>query len=72
MKVRHMPAAFCHDPWFIVRHTPEMFHDTFRGCTIRSLLGLEGDRKAFERYKAIRKQERVYLEAGERAGELDL
>jgi anaerobic magnesium-protoporphyrin IX monomethyl ester cyclase len=61
MKVRHMPAAFRHDPWYIVRHAPEMFSDTFRGCTFRSMLGLEDDRKAFQRYKAIREQERVYV-----------
>jgi anaerobic magnesium-protoporphyrin IX monomethyl ester cyclase len=61
MKVRHMPAAFRHDPWFIVRHAPEMFSETFRGCTFRSLLGLEDERKAFQRYKAIRKQEREYV-----------
>jgi anaerobic magnesium-protoporphyrin IX monomethyl ester cyclase len=61
MKVRHMPAAFRHDPWFIVRHAPEMFSDTFRGCSLRSMLGLEDDRRAFQRYKAIREQERVYV-----------
>jgi len=61
MKVRHMPAAFCHDPWFVVRHAPEMLSHTFRGCTFRSVLGLEADRKAFERYKVIRRQERAYV-----------
>ncbi len=61
MKVRHMPAALCHDPWFVVRHAPEMLAHTFRGCTLRSVLGLEDDRKAFGRYKAIRRQERAYV-----------
>jgi anaerobic magnesium-protoporphyrin IX monomethyl ester cyclase len=61
MKVRHMPAAFCHDPWFVVRHAPEMLAHTFRGCTLRSALRLEDDRKAFGRYKAIRHQERSYM-----------
>src|SRR2546425_8176259 len=61
MKVRHLPAAFCHDPWFVVRHAPEMLAHTFRGCTLRSVLGLEDDRKAFGRYKVIRRQERAYL-----------
>src|SRR6266700_7103667 len=51
MKVRHMPAALCHDPWFVLRHAPEMLAHTFRGCTLRSVFGLEGDRKVFERYK---------------------
>src|SRR5262249_33122677 len=41
MKVRHMPAALRHDPWFVLRHAPEMLAHTFRGCTLRSVLGLE-------------------------------
>jgi len=61
MKVRHMPAALSHDPWFVVRHAPEMLAHTFRGCTLRSVLRLEDNRKAFQRYKAIRQQERAYL-----------
>jgi anaerobic magnesium-protoporphyrin IX monomethyl ester cyclase len=61
MKIRHMPAAFRHDPWFVVRHAPQMFAYTFRGSTIGSALGLESTRKAFERYKAIRRQEREYV-----------
>jgi radical SAM superfamily enzyme YgiQ (UPF0313 family) len=61
MKVRHMPVALCHDPWFVVRHAPEMLAHTLRGCTLRSILGLEDTRKAFERYKAIRRQERAYV-----------
>jgi radical SAM superfamily enzyme YgiQ (UPF0313 family) len=61
MKVRHMPTAFCHDPWFVVRHAPEMLAHTFRGCTLRSIVGLEDARKAFSRYKVIRRQERMYV-----------
>ena len=61
MKVCHMPVAFCHDPWFVVRHAPEMLAHTFRGCTLRLVLGLEDDRKAFGRYKVIRRQEREYV-----------
>jgi radical SAM superfamily enzyme YgiQ (UPF0313 family) len=61
MKVRHMPAAFRHDPWFVVCHAPQMLAHTFRGCTLGSVLGLEEERKAFERYKAIRRQEREFV-----------
>lgn len=61
MKIRHMPAALRHDPGFIMRHAPEMLAHTFRGCTLRSVLGLEDERKSFERYKAIRRQEREYV-----------
>jgi anaerobic magnesium-protoporphyrin IX monomethyl ester cyclase len=61
MKIRHMPAAFCHDPWFVVRHAPQMLAHTFRGSTIGSVLGFESSRKAFQRYKSIRRQEREYV-----------
>ena len=60
MKLRHMPVALWHDPWFVLRHGPEMLANTFRGCTLRSVLQLEDNRKAFARYKAIRHQERIY------------
>jgi anaerobic magnesium-protoporphyrin IX monomethyl ester cyclase len=59
MKLRHMPAAFCHDPWFVARRGLAMLAHTFRGCTLASVLGLEDNRKVFERYKAIRHRERV-------------
>ncbi len=61
MKVRHMPAALRHDPWFIMRHAAQMLAHTFRGCTLRSMMGLEDNRKAFARYKVIRRQERDYV-----------
>jgi radical SAM superfamily enzyme YgiQ (UPF0313 family) len=61
MKVRHMPAALRHDPWFVMRHATEMLAHTFRGCTLRSVMGLEDEREAFARYKAIRCQERDYV-----------
>jgi len=61
MKVRHIPAVFRHDPWFVIRHTRQMVAHTFRGSTLRSALGLESSRKAFERYKEIRRSERVYV-----------
>jgi anaerobic magnesium-protoporphyrin IX monomethyl ester cyclase len=61
MKLRHMPVAFRHDPWFVVRHAPEMLAHTFRGCSVRSVLGLEDSRKVFDRYKALRRQEREYV-----------
>jgi anaerobic magnesium-protoporphyrin IX monomethyl ester cyclase len=61
MKLRHMPVALRHDPWFIVRHAPQMLAHTFRGCSVRSVLGLEDARKAFQRYKAIRGREREFV-----------
>jgi anaerobic magnesium-protoporphyrin IX monomethyl ester cyclase len=56
-----MPAAFAHSPLFLFRNAPKMFAHTFRGSTIRSFLGLEDERKAFERFKAIRRAERAYV-----------
>jgi anaerobic magnesium-protoporphyrin IX monomethyl ester cyclase len=61
MKVRHMPATLRHDPWFVVANAPRMLRHTFRGSSVRSWLGLEDQRKAFERYRAIRKAEQNYL-----------
>ena len=61
MKLRHMGAAIRHDPWFITRHAAAMLAHTFRGCSVRSMLRLGDERKAFERYKAIRREEKAYL-----------
>jgi anaerobic magnesium-protoporphyrin IX monomethyl ester cyclase len=61
MKLRHMPAAFARSPLFLLRNAPRMFAHTFRGSTIRSFLGLEDERKAFKRFQAIRRAERVYV-----------
>jgi hypothetical protein len=61
MKVRHMPAAFRHDPLFVLRHARRMFTHTFRGASWRNWLGLEDDRAAFRRYKALRRREREYV-----------
>src|SRR5262245_6229561 len=61
IKTHHMPAAFLHSPLFILRNARKMFAHTFRGSSIKSLLGLEDERVAFERYRAIRKAERVYI-----------
>jgi radical SAM superfamily enzyme YgiQ (UPF0313 family) len=61
MKVRHMPEVLWHDPWFALTHAPQMLAHTFRGSSLRSILGLESQRRAFERYKAIRRAERDYV-----------
>jgi anaerobic magnesium-protoporphyrin IX monomethyl ester cyclase len=44
-----------------LRNAPKMFAHTFRGSTIRSFLGLEDERKAFQRFQAIRRAERAYV-----------
>ena len=61
MKLRHMPAAFFHDPIFILRRAPRMFAHTFRGCTFKTFFGLEDERKAFARFRAIHRAERAYI-----------
>lgn len=61
MKTHHMPAAFRHDPWFVLSHAWKMAAHTFRGSSMRSVAGLESERKVFERYRAIRRAEREYL-----------
>jgi anaerobic magnesium-protoporphyrin IX monomethyl ester cyclase len=61
MKLRHFPVALRHDPRFVLRHGHQMLAHTFRGTTARSLLGLESQRKVFDRYRARRHAEREYL-----------
>lgn len=61
MKLRHMPVALKHDPMFVIKNGPKMFADTFRGSTLKTFLGMEDERKAFERYRAHRKVERTYI-----------
>jgi radical SAM superfamily enzyme YgiQ (UPF0313 family) len=62
MKVRHMPAAFRHDPLFVARHAGRMLAHTFRGSSWRSAIGLESQRDVFRRYRAIRAREREYVD----------
>jgi anaerobic magnesium-protoporphyrin IX monomethyl ester cyclase len=62
MKVRHMPKALRHDPWFVVRNGRRMLAHTFRGTTWRTVLGLESSREAFRRYRALRARERHYVD----------
>ena len=59
MKLKHMPAALKHSPWFVLRNTVAMFRFTFAGSTMRSILGLESDRAVFDRYRAIRREQRA-------------
>ena len=61
MKTRHIPAVIAHDPIFVLRNWWKMLSHTFRGSSLRSALGLESDRKVFERYKSLRSSERAYL-----------
>ena len=61
MKVQHVPVALKHDPGFVVFQGWRMLLHTFRGSSLRSLLGLESDRKVFERYRKIRRAEREYV-----------
>jgi radical SAM superfamily enzyme YgiQ (UPF0313 family) len=61
MKGRHMPVALRHNPLFVLRNATRMFAHTYRGSTIKSLIGWEDERKAFERYRTRRHAERAYL-----------
>jgi radical SAM superfamily enzyme YgiQ (UPF0313 family) len=61
MKLRHLPTALRHSPGFALRHGLGMLRHTFRGCSLRSLVGLEDERRAFARYRAIRRAERAYV-----------
>ena len=61
MKVRHLPTVIRHSPLFVLRHGREMLRHTFRGSGLGTFLGLEDERDAFARYRAIRRAEREYL-----------
>ena len=61
MKVHHFPAVLKHDPGFVLLRGWKMMHHTFRGSSIRSALGLESEKKVFERYREIRRAEREYV-----------
>jgi anaerobic magnesium-protoporphyrin IX monomethyl ester cyclase len=61
MKLHHIPAALAHDPGFVLLKGWKMFLHTFRGSSIKSALGLESDKKVFERYREIRRAEREYV-----------
>jgi radical SAM superfamily enzyme YgiQ (UPF0313 family) len=61
MKVRHLRPAFSHSPLFVMRNGAKMLAHTFRGVTLKTLLGLEDERAAFARYRAIRQAERVFV-----------
>ncbi len=61
MKVRHFPTALRHDPLYVSRNSLRMLRHTFRGSTLRTWLGLETERAAFQRYKAIRRAEREFF-----------
>src|SRR6266850_628672 len=49
MKLRHLPSVFIHSPLFISRHGAKILAHIFRGVTLKTLFGLENERKAFER-----------------------
>lgn len=61
MKLSHFPKALLHDPLFCLRNAPRMLAHTFRGSSLKSLLGLENERKVFARYRALRALERNYI-----------
>jgi anaerobic magnesium-protoporphyrin IX monomethyl ester cyclase len=61
MKVHHVPAALKHDPGFVLLRGWKMLLHTFRGSSVRSMLGLESEKKVFERYREIRRAEREYV-----------
>src|SRR4029077_5277872 len=60
MKLRHLPSVFFHNPLFVSRHGAKILAHMFRGVALKTLFGLESERKAFERYRAIRQTERIY------------
>jgi radical SAM superfamily enzyme YgiQ (UPF0313 family) len=61
MKLRHMLVVLVHDPWFILRNGFRMLGHTFRGCRLKTLIGLEDEHRAYERYRSMRMRERLHI-----------
>jgi radical SAM superfamily enzyme YgiQ (UPF0313 family) len=61
IKLRHVPIALLNNPLFMLTRWPLILAHTFRGTTLKALMGLEDERRSFERYRAIRNTERVYI-----------
>jgi anaerobic magnesium-protoporphyrin IX monomethyl ester cyclase len=61
MKLRHIPVALLHNPRFMLKSWPRILAHTFRGSSLRSVIGLEDERRTFERYRDIRRVERAYV-----------
>ena len=61
MKLGHFWPTLRHSPLFVLRHGASMVAHTFRGSSLRSMLGLESERDVFHRYRKIRRAERDYL-----------
>ena len=61
MKLGHFWPTLKHSPLFVLRHGASMVAHTFRGSSLRSMLGLESERDVFHRYRKIRRAERDYL-----------
>jgi hypothetical protein len=53
--------VFFHDPLFVLRNGRKMLSHTFRGTHWKTLFGLENERNAFARYRAIRQAERMFV-----------
>jgi anaerobic magnesium-protoporphyrin IX monomethyl ester cyclase len=59
MKVKHFPAACVHSPAFVAGNGWRMLAHTFAGSTWRSLVGLESEHAAFDRFRRQRRRERA-------------
>src|SRR5437660_12428695 len=54
MKLKHMPAAFAHSPWFVLQNGRRMLAHTFAGSTLSSILGLQPAAAVFARFRERR------------------
>ncbi len=62
MQARHMPAVIRWSLRFVLRHSRRMLAHTLGGSSVlKSPPRLEDERRAFERYRAIRRAERSYV-----------
>ena len=60
MKTKHIFSTAAHN-FYVFRHTFGLLAHSFRGSSLKSMLGLEDERKVFERYRSLRNSERIYV-----------
>ncbi len=60
MKTKHIFATAGHN-FYVFRNAFRLLAHSFRGSSLKSMLGLEAEQKVFERYRSLRSSERIYI-----------
>ena len=60
MKTKHIFRSAGHN-FYVFRNALRLLAHSFRGSSLKSMLGLEDEQKVFERYRSLRSAERIYI-----------